>query len=39
MMGKVQADLQAAGKSVTETTLKRHLGECEAEARKQVMSE
>jgi hypothetical protein len=39
MMAKVQADLQAAKQSLTETSLKRKLGECEATARQQVMSE
>jgi hypothetical protein len=39
MVGKVKADLAAAGKQVSDHTLERRLRECEEEARKQVMSE
>ena len=39
MMGKVRADLTAAGKDVPDHALQRRLQECEAEARRQVMAE
>jgi hypothetical protein len=39
MLGKVKADLAAAGKDVSDHMLERHLRECEAQARQQVMSE
>lgn len=39
MLGKVRADLQQAGKDVSLHLLEKHLRQCEAEARKQVMAE
>jgi hypothetical protein len=39
MLGKVKADLAAAGKDVSDQTLEKRLRECEAQARQQVMSE
>ncbi len=39
MLGKVRADLAAAGKDVPDHALEKRLRECEAQARQQVMSE
>ena len=39
MLGKVRADLTAAGKDVTDQALERRLKELDAEARRQVMAE
>lgn len=39
MLGKVKADLEKAGKSVSDHSLQKHLKELEHEARQQVMAE
>ena len=39
MLAKVRADLDKAGKQVSDHALKKHLSEFEYEARKQVMAE
>lgn len=39
MLGKVKADLAAAGKEVSDHLLKKHLDELEQVARQQVMAE
>jgi hypothetical protein len=39
MLAKVKADLDKAGKQVSDHQLKKHLGELEHEAKQQVMAE
>lgn len=39
MLRKVKTDLEKASVSISDHLLMKHLGECEQEARKQVMSE
>ena len=39
MLDKVKADLRQAGKDVSDHLLEKHVGECDLEARKQVMAE